>query len=234
MDDRDVVLITGASRGIGRFLAEHFARRGACVIGCSRKPADWTHAGVTHYCADVTSEPAIRDVFKAIQREHGRLDITINNAGIASMNHSLLTPLASVERILATNVTGTFLVSRESAKIMQRRRFGRIVNLTTVAVPMRLAGEAVYAASKGAVEMLTRVMAHELGEFGITCNAVGPSPVDTDLIRGVPADKIDQITQRLAVKRHGRYEDVAHVIDFFVHPESGYVTGQVLYLGGVS
>jgi len=100
-------------------------------------------------------------------------------------------------------------------------------------VPMRLAGEAAYAASKAAVETLTRVLAHELGELGITCNAVGPTPIETDLIRGVPKKKIDEIVAALAVKRLGRFEDVANVVDFFVRPESGYVTGQVVYLGGV-
>jgi 3-oxoacyl-[acyl-carrier protein] reductase len=234
MLDREVVLVTGARKGIGRFLAEHFGRRGALVVGCSRKAADWSCDNVVHRAADVTKEAEVRELVSAIQREFGRLDITINNAGVASMNHSLLTPASTVERILTTNFTGTFLVSRESAKLMQRRRYGRIVNLTSVAVPLNLEGEAVYASSKSAVETLTRILAHELGELGITCNAVGPSPIETDLIRGVPADKIDRITHRLAVKRLGRYEDVGNVVDFFVRRESDFVTGQVVYLGGVS
>lgn len=234
MEDRSVVLVTGSRKGIGRFLAEHFARRGAIVVGCSRQPPDWHVDGVTHHSVDVTNEDAVRELFKVIQRDYGRLDVAINNAGVAAMNHSLLTPLSTVDRIFATNFTGTFLIARESAKLMQRRRFGRIVNLSTVAVPLQLEGEAVYAASKSAVEMLTRVLARELGELGITCNALGPSPIETDLIRGVPPDKIESIRQRLAIKRLGRYEDVANVVDFFVDPKSDYVTGQVIYLGGVS
>lgn len=234
MIDREVVLVTGARKGIGRFLAEHFARRGAVVVGCSRQAADWSLDGVTHMVADVAREADVRELLRTIQRDFGRLDVAINNAGIASMNHSLLTPLSTVERVMATNFAGTFLISRESAKLMQRRRYGRIVNFTTVALPLQLEGEAVYAASKSAVETLTRVLARELGDMGITCNAIGPSPIETDLIRGVPADKIDGITQRLAIKRLGRYEDVVNVVDFFVQPESDYVTGQVIYLGGVS
>jgi 3-oxoacyl-[acyl-carrier protein] reductase len=97
---------------------------------------------------------------------------------------------------------------------------------------MSLAGEALYAASKGAVETLTRVMARELAEFGITCNAVGPAPIETDLLRGVPAEKIDRIVQALAIHRLGTMEDVANIVDFFVKPGSGYVTGQVIYMGG--
>lgn len=234
MPEREVVLITGARKGIGRFLAEHFADRGAAVVGCGRKPADWTSEGVDYQLADVSSEADVKALMGYVQRTYGRLDVTVNNAGVASMNHSLLTPLSTVERVLATNFTGTFLVARESAKLMQRRKFGRIVNLTTVAVPLHLEGEAIYAASKSAVETLTKVLAYELGTLGITCNAVGPSPIATDLIRNVPAEKIDAITTRLAIKRLGRYEDVSNVIDFFVRPESDYITGQVIYLGGVS
>ncbi|MCL6540720.1 MAG: SDR family oxidoreductase [Roseiflexus sp.] len=232
--EQQVVLITGARKGIGRFLAERFVRNGALVEGCSREPPDWSLEGYTHHLADVTDEAQVKAMITAIGRHHGRLDIVINNAGVAAMNHSLLTPLASVDRIFNTNVRGVFLVCREAARLMQRRRFGRIVNLSTVAVPLRLEGEALYAASKSAVEMLTRILAREFGPLGITVNAVGPTPIETDLIRGVPAEKIQKIIDSLAIRRLGRFEDVANVIDFFVRPESDYVTGQVIYLGGVS
>jgi 3-oxoacyl-[acyl-carrier protein] reductase len=233
-DSRQVVLITGARVGIGRHLADHFVARGAAVIGCARTEPEEALAGVDFQRADVSREADVIALLKHVQRDYGRLDVVVNNAGIASMNHSLLTPASTVDRVLATNVLGTFLVSRESAKLMQRRAYGRIVNLSTVAVPLRLEGEAVYAASKAAVESLTRVLAFELGPLGITCNAVGPSPIDTALIRGVPADKLARITDRLALKRPGTFADVANVVDFFVRPESGFVTGQVLYLGGVA
>jgi 3-oxoacyl-[acyl-carrier protein] reductase len=232
MTDREVVLVTGARKGIGRMLVGHFLARGALVEGCSREPSSLEAPGYTHHQADVADETAVKAAMSSIQRRHGRLDVVVNNAGIASMNHAILTPTSMVERIMRTNFTGTFLVSREAAKLMMRRKYGRIVNLSTIAVPMRLAGEAAYAASKAAVETLTRVLAHELGDLGITCNAIGPTPIETDLIRGVPRKKIDEIVAALAVKRLGRFEDVANVVDFFVRPESGYVTGQVVYLGG--
>lgn len=233
MTASEVVLITGARKGIGRHLAEHFVRRGAIVEGCSRKPVEWRLEGYTHHLCDIGSEEEVKCLMANIRSRHGHLDIAINNAGIASMNHVLLTPLASVERIVRTNFTGTFLVCRESAKLMRERKYGRIVNIATVAVPMRLAGEAAYAASKGAVVTFTQVLARELAEFGITCNCVGPSPIDTDLIRSVPEDKIRKIVDGLAIKRPGTFQDVANVIDFFVKPESSYITGQTIYLGGV-
>ncbi len=230
--DAEVVLITGSRKGIGRHLAEHFLARGASVVGCSRAAADWAHERYTHHEVDVTDEAAVKALLAAIGQRHGRLDILINNAGIAALNHTLLTPHLQVEKVLATNFTGTFLVCREAAKLMSRRKYGRIVNLGTVAVPLKLEGEAIYAASKSAVVTFSQILAKELGHLGITCNVIGPTPVDTDLIRGVPKDKLDKLIDQQAIKRMGRFEDIANVVDFFVSPRSDFVTGQVVYLGG--
>jgi 3-oxoacyl-[acyl-carrier protein] reductase len=228
-----VTLVTGASRGIGRYLAEHYLDEGHRVVGCSRGESDLSHDRYVHHQVDVRDEGQVKSLFASVRRDLEGLDHVLNNAGIASMNHSLLTPVSTVEKIFATNATASFLFSREAAKIMKRSRFGRIVNFTTVAVRMNLEGEAAYVASKAAVEAFTKVMARELAEFGITVNAVGPTPVETDLIRNVPKEKIESLLRRQAISRFGTFEDVANVVDFFLSRESDFVTGQLIYLGGV-
>lgn len=228
-----IVVITGSRKGIGAHLANRFAERGDVVVGFNRQPAPLDLPDYEFECVDVGDEPAVAAAVGNVARRHGRIDILVNNAGVAAMNHSLLTPASSLERLFRVNVTGTFLVSREVVKVMRRRRWGRIVNLGSIAAPMAIEGEAAYAASKGAVVTLTRVLAREFAPWNITCNVVAPTPIATDLIAGVPQEKIQEIVDRLAVKRLGTFEDVANVVDFFVRPESDYVTGQVINLGGV-
>lgn len=228
-----IILITGTRKGIGKAIAEHFLSRGDRVIGCSRTAPDWSHENYRHFELDVSDEPKVLEMFGDIRKNYGRLDALINNAGIASMNHSLLTPIDTVKRVFSTNTIGTFLFCREAAKLMRKNKTGRIVNCATVATPLKLEGEAIYAASKAAIVSLTQTLAREYADFGITVNAVGPTPIDTDLIRGVPKDKMDRLIARQAIHRLGTFDDVINVIDFFLRAESNFVTGQVVYLGGV-
>jgi 3-oxoacyl-[acyl-carrier protein] reductase len=229
----DVMLITGSRKGIGRFLAEYYAGRNWQVVGCSREPAEPLKS-YRHFCLDVCDEAKVTAMFSRIRADYGRLDVLINNAGIASMNHCLLTPMQTVQRIMSTNFAGAFLFCREAAKLMQAARRGRIVNFATVATPLQLEGEAVYAASKAAVVSLTQILARELGPMGITINAVGPTPVKTDLIRSVPQEKMEALLRRQAIARFGEFRDIANVIDFFIAEQSDFITGQTIYLGGVS
>jgi len=226
------MIVTGTRKGLGKAIAEHYLSLGWKVAGCSRGEGSIDHADYRHFALDVADEKAVVKMVRTVARADG-LDALINNAGIAAMNPLALTPLSGARRIMDTNFFGTFLFCREAAKAMLPKKAGRIVNFTTVATPLRLEGEGIYAASKAAVENFTEVLAREVGGQGITVNAVGPTPVPTDLIRNVPQEKIDRLLERQCIQRLGTIEDLINVLDFFLKPESAFVTGQVLYLGGV-
>lgn len=214
-------------------LVQHFVERGDVVYGCSRSEAGLRHERYTHFQFDITHETDVEALFGELRARGGRLDALINNAGVAGMNAVALTTLDAARRIIDVNLIGTFLCSRAGIRLLRSSPTGRIVNLTTVAVALRLEGEAVYASAKSAVETFTRVLAREVAPFGITCNAVGPSPVRTRLTGSVPEAKIQKLLDRQAIHRWGETADVVNVVDFFLRPESGMVTGQVVYLGGV-
>ena len=234
MNDQKIILITGSRKGLGRQLSEYYLEQGFKVIGCSRSEAEFEHENYEHFITEVSDEKTVKKMFGQIRKRYGRIDVLLNNAGIASMNHFLLTPASTVEKIFDTNFLGTFLFCREAAKIMKKNKFGRIVNFSTVATEFNLEGEAAYVASKAAVESLTKIIARELADDGITVNAIAPSLVKTDLIKNVPQEKLEGIIQRQAIKRFTEFRDVVNVLDFFIKPESDFISGQVMFLGGVS
>ena len=232
MYDQKIVLISGTSKGIGKYLASYYLKKGFIVIGCSRRAYKKNTDNYHHFSLDITDEKLVKKMFLSIRKKFKRIDVLINNAGLASMNHSLLTPSKKAQEIIATNFMGTFILSREAAKIMLNKSFGRIINMTTVGTQMKLEGEAIYTASKAAVENLTIVMSREFANYGITVNGVGPTPAMTDLIKFVPKNKIQNIIDQLAFNRLTEMDDITNVIDFFISKKSNYITGQLIYLGG--
>ena len=229
-----IALVTGASRGIGRYLAEHLLGKGYTVVGASRRSAEWEADGYHDFPTDVSDEKSVVDLMKKLRKLDGPLEVSVTNAGVASMNAALLTPASSVRQIMDTNLLGTFVISRESAKLMRRNSYGRIVTMSSVAVPLRLEGQAAYVASKSAVESLTQVLAREFFSYGITVNALSLPPVDIGLTQGVPKEKLLKLTEILPVNRMGSLDDVAHALDFLINKNSGVITGQILSLGGLS
>jgi 3-oxoacyl-[acyl-carrier protein] reductase len=233
IDSKNVMLITGTRKGIGKEIAEYYLEKGFYVVGCSRGESSINHENYNHFVTSVSDEQKAKLIFKFIKSKYNRLDFLINNAGIASMNHSLLTPIKTVKNILDTNVIGCFLFSREAVKLMQMHRFGRIVNFATFAIPFKLEGEAVYAASKAAVVSLTEILSREYSKFNITVNAVAPPAIKTDLIKGVPSDKLLKLLDRQSVQRFGEPVEVCKVIDFFIDKENEMINGQTIYMGGL-
>ncbi len=227
------MLITGSSRGIGKYLTEYYLEKGWVVYGCSRHEPELKHDRFNWIQTDLADEQSITGMFDLIKKQTRKIDAIINNAGIASMNLLNLTPYTTAQKIFSVNVLGSFSVLQKSVRFLKNSECPRIVNFSTVAVPLRLAGESLYAASKSAVETMTRILAKELGAMNITCNAVGPAPIRTDLIKGVGEEKINALVKQQAIHKLAEFQDVSNVIDFFLSPLSGMITGQVIYLGGV-
>ena len=168
-----------------------------------RRPRCRTSATRT-VALDVTDAAAVEGLFRDLKKRFKTLDVLINNAGVASMNAVALTPVETARRVMETNFLAAFNFTREAIRLMRASPAARIVNLTTVAVPLRLEGEAVYAASKSALETFTRIAAREVAPFGITCNAVGPCPIRTKLTAGVPDQKIQAHHRRSRRSAAGR------------------------------
>ena len=229
-----VILITGTSKGIGNFLATYYLEKGDFVVGCSRGEPTITNKNYKHFSLEVSDEKAVVSMIRAVKKEFKEIDILINNAGIASMNHILTSTVNTVTKLFNTNFLGTFLFTREVSKVMMKQKSGRIINFTTVAKPLRLEGEAIYASSKAAIETFTQTASKELSSFNITVNAIGPTPIQTDLIKAVPKDKIEELLDKQAIKRFGTFDDILNVCEFFCDEKSSFITGQIIYLGGVN
>lgn len=225
-----LALVSGTSRGIGKALALRLLAEGWTVEGCSRGEASVAHPAYAHARLDVTDEAAVVAHVAEVARRRGRIDALVNNAGAAALNAFLLTPGSVAESMMRVNYLGTFLLMREVAKVMVRQRAGGIVNLSTVAVPLDLEGEAAYVASKAAVEALTRVVAKELAPHGVRVNAVGPGPVDTALTRTVPREKLAALRARMGLARDLSMDEVLDPIVGLIDPASA-VTGRILHVG---
>ena len=229
-----IFFITGTSKGIGKYLAEYYLKKGNKVIGTSRSKESIKNNNYEHIIADISNEKDILKIFSQIKQNYSKLDVLINNAGIASMNHSMLTPSETVSKIINLNVNSTFLCIREGVKLLRKSQSGRIINFTSVAAPLNLEGESIYAASKAAINSLTKTLSKEIADFGITINSIGPNPIETGLIKNISKKKINNLINSQSIKRYGTFEDISNVTDFFISPNSNFITGQIIYLGGIS
>jgi 3-oxoacyl-[acyl-carrier protein] reductase len=235
--DRDsyidkTVLVTGSRAGLGRMLAQHFLDLDATVFGLSRQPGTIVHPHYTHFQCDVRDVDALKTVFKTIGT-NSQLNIVVNNAGVLDSQHAILLRASSAEEMLMTNLLGSFLVSREAAKIMKRAGSGRIINISSMAAVLEPIGDSIYAACKAGLTTMTNVIAREFAGFGITCNTLGVTAIETEMLSRIPKDTINAIIANLPLPRYAEEDDVFNVVDFFASSRSSYITAQTIYLGGI-
>lgn len=227
------MVITGTSRGIGRQLALHYAGNGYRVVGCSREKAEPDFDNYHHFCADVSDESQLKKLFGTVRKEFGGLDALINNAGISSGTYAMLASADHIRSLYATNVIGTIVASREAVKIMKRKSFGRIVNISSIHVPLATVGTSIYGSAKSSVEQFARVLAREVGPSGITVNSVGLSYVrGSGMVEEASSSVVDSVAARLALDVHIKPADVVYCLDFFLSAQAGCLTGQTIYTSG--
>lgn len=239
-----VALVTGASRGIGRAIAVALGARGATVIvnytaneAAAQEAAGLvTAAGGTAHLArfDVADGAAVDQAIKGVTSAHGGLHILVNNAGVAVNGLTLGARDEDWQRALAVNLTGTFNCTRASLRaLMKAREAGRIINVTSVVGEMGSAGQGPYVAAKAGVIGLTMTWAREYASRGITCNAVSPGFIDTDMTAAdLPEARRAEVLKQIPLGRVGKPEEVAGAVAYLAGPEAGYVTGQVLRING--
>ncbi len=233
-----IVLVTGASRGVGLEITKHFIKNGATVIGLSKGVSSFQHEQYKHFSVDIGDAESIINCFKReIGKQFKRIDIVINNAAVMTSQYSMIMPVKNALEMVNVNLLGVFFVSREAAKLMRGTEQGRIINIGSMATQLEPIGDSIYAATKAGVSTLANVMAKELSPLNITCNTIAITAIETDMLKSHSATaqiKIKEIINNLPIPRVAEAEDVLNVIDFFASDRSSYITAQTIYLGGIN
>jgi len=236
-----VGVVTGASRGIGRAIALRLARDGRHVVLIARSEGPLNDLKVqiegsgglaSVVACDISDAPGFAKAIEGIAEKHGRLDILVNNAGITKDGLALRMSDEDWDMVMDTNLKSAFVAIRAAARAMMRGKFGRIVNISSTSGVAGNAGQANYAAAKAGLLGLTKTIAKELGGKGITCNAVAPGFIETDMTSGLPAEVKEGVTKLMAVKRLGTPEDIAACVAYVTSDEAGFMTGQTLVVDG--
>jgi 3-oxoacyl-[acyl-carrier protein] reductase len=240
--DGKVALVTGGFRGLGRSMAETLAKAGAHVVAAEVLPEDVGQETLRLVSAgggkgelkrlDVTNAEQVEETLREVHKRLGRLDIVVNNAGIARDNLLLRVSDEDIQKTFAVNVFGAFNCARSAVRLMMRAKTGRIINLASVVAELGNPGQSVYSASKAALIGLTKTLAREYASRGITVNAVAPGFIDTDMTKNLPEDAKKYMLEQIPLARIGRPEDVAAAVLFLSSDDASYITGQVLRVNG--
>jgi 3-oxoacyl-[acyl-carrier protein] reductase len=224
-----MIVVTGASRGLGNAICERLRARDIEVFGVAR---DVSALSFPSMACDVSQPAQVKAVAQRLKEGGKAVSGLVNAAGIASMNLALTTPPETSKRIVETNLLGTIYYCQSIAPLIIRNKGGSIVNFSTIAVALGLKGESVYAASKAGVEGFSRAFAREMADFDITVNCIAPGPIDTELLKGVSAAQVQQIVSRQILTRQFTADAVCDLVELLFDPRSRSLSGQVLHVGG--
>ena len=242
MDLKDqIVLVTGGARGIGKAIAENFAKKGAHLVIAdislssaedTAKEIAATGVKTLALSLDVSKAGDVTAAFADIIKEFGRIDVVINNAGITKDGLLLRMKEEDWDAVININLKGVFLCSKEAVKLMVKQRYGRIVNIASVVAFIGNPGQANYSASKAGIVGLTRTIAAEYASRGITVNAVAPGFIATAMTEALPDNIRQEMLKSIPVGTFGSVDDVANAVAFLASPDNGYITGQVIHVNG--
>jgi 3-oxoacyl-[acyl-carrier protein] reductase len=235
-----VALVTGASRGIGRAIADALAAGGFKVVGTATTEAGAqaisqalaAFPGCRGACLDVNDAAAVDALIDAIHKEHGALHVLVNNAGITRDQLAMRMKDEDWDAVLDTNLGAVFRLCRAVMRGMMKQRYGRIVNITSVVGASGNPGQANYAAAKAGVAGMTRALARELGSRNITVNCIAPGFIATDMTDGLPEAQKAALMQQIPLGRLGSPQEIAHAVAFLASPLAGYITGAELHVNG--
>jgi len=240
MTDKQVALVTGASRGIGAAIARQLASEGFIVIGTATSDegaakigqALSAFAGCRAANLNVTDAAAAEALIDAIVKEHGGLQVLVNNAGITRDQLAMRMKDDDWDAVSDTNLKAVFRMSRAVIRPMMKQRYGRIISITSVVGASGNPGQANYAAAKAGVAGMTRALARELGSRGITVNCVAPGFIETDMTAVLPEEQQKALLGQIPLGHLGKPEDIAHAVAYLASARAGYVTGQEIHING--